>query len=136
LASCERGSQVLRLLLVEDHAAFRGALALMLNRQPDLEVAAQCESLAECRSLGGFADIDVALLDLVLPDGDGTQLIGVLRGANPRVKVLILTASVEAGLLERMAEAGADAVLDKTKLPQEIVAEVRRLASGPDDNET
>jgi DNA-binding NarL/FixJ family response regulator len=130
---------MLRLLLVENHAAFRGALALMLNRQPDLEVAAQYESLAECRSLGGFADIDMALLDLLLPDGDGTQLIGVLRGANPRVKVLILTASVEAGLLERMARSGADGVLDKTKLPQEIVAEVRRLGlrrSGPNDKET
>jgi DNA-binding NarL/FixJ family response regulator len=50
--------------------------------------------------------------------------------------VLILTASVEAGLLERMAEAGADGVLGKTRLPQELVAEVRRLASGPNDNET
>jgi DNA-binding NarL/FixJ family response regulator len=108
----------------------------MLNRQPDLEVAAQCGSLAECRSLGEFADIDVALLDLLLPDGDGTQLIGVLRRENPRVKVLILTASVEAGLLVRMAEAGADGVLDKTSLPQELVAEVKRLASGPNDNET
>ena len=127
---------MLRLLLVEDHASFRGALASMLNRQPDLEVAAQCGSLAECRSLGGFADIDVALLDLLLPDGDGTQLIGVLRRENPRVKVLILTASVEAGLLVRMAEAGADGVLDKTSLSQELVAEVKRLASGPNDNET
>ena len=127
---------MLRLLLVEDHAAFRGALALMLNRQPDMDVAAQCGSLAECRSLGGFADIDVALLDLLLPDGDSTELIGGLRRANPRVKVLILTASVEAGLLERMAGSGADEVLNKTRRPQEIVAEVRRLASGPDDNQS
>jgi two-component system, NarL family, response regulator DesR len=127
---------MLRLLLVEYHAAFRGALALMLSRQPDLEVAAQCESLAECRSLGGFADIDVAFLDLLLPDGDGSALIGVLRGANPRVKVLILTASPEAGLLERMAEAGADRVLDKTRLPQEIVDEVRHLASGENNTES
>ncbi len=67
---------MLRLLLVEDHAAFRGGLAFMLNRHPDLEVAAQCGSLAECRSLGGFADIDVALLDLHLPDGNGAELIG------------------------------------------------------------
>ena len=127
---------MLRLLLVEDHAAFRDALARLLNRQPDLEVRSQCGSLAECRSLRGFADIDVALLDLRLPDGDGAELIGELHQANPHVKVLILTASVEAGLLVRMAEAGADGVLDKTSLPQELVAEVKRLASGPNDNET
>jgi DNA-binding NarL/FixJ family response regulator len=128
---------MVRLLLVEDYSLFRGALAVVLDRQPDLEVAAQCGSLAECRSLGeDFADIDVALLDLLLPDGDGTELIGVLREANPRLKVLILTASPEPGLLERMAEADVDGVLDKTSGLKEIVAEVRRLASGANDNES
>jgi DNA-binding NarL/FixJ family response regulator len=127
---------VIRLLRVEDHAAFRDALALILNRQPDLKVVGQCGSLSECHSLGAFADIDVALLDLLLPDGDGSALIGVLRGANPRVKVLILTANPEAGLLERMEEAGADGVLDKTSLPQEIADEVRHLASGGNNTES
>ena|SRR5215203_93042 len=127
---------MVRLLMVEDHAAFRDALAVMLDRPPDLKVAGQCGSLAECRSLGRFPDIDVVLLDLLLLNGDGTELIGVLQGANPRVKVLILTASVEAGLLERMAEAGADRVLDKTSVLEEIAGEVRRLASGGNDNES
>jgi DNA-binding NarL/FixJ family response regulator len=121
---------VLRLLLVEDHAAFRGALAFMLNRQPDLEVVAQCGSLAECRTLGGFADIDVALLDLHLPDGDGGNLIGELHQANPRMKVLVLTASLESNLLERMATAGADGLLNKTRPIAETAAEVRRLGEG------
>ena len=121
---------MLRLLLVEDHASFRGALASMLNRQPDLEVAAQCGSLAECRSLGGFADIDVALLDLGLPDGDGAELIGELHQANPHVKVLILTGSVESNLLERILKVGADGLLDKTASLAELAAEVRRLGEG------
>lgn len=119
-----------RLLVVEDHAAFREALALLLNEQPDLEVVAQCGSLAECRSLGGLADIDVALLDLALPDGEGTELIEVLRGANPRVKVLILSAYLEPDLSDRMAAVGADGALDKTIYPPELAAEVRRLLSG------
>jgi len=121
---------MLRLLMVEDHAAFRGALAFMLNRHPDLKVAAQCGSLAECRSLGGLADIDVALLDLHLPDGDGAELIGELHQANPHVKVMVLTASLESDLLERMAKAGVNGVLDKTRPPAEVVAEVRRLGEG------
>jgi DNA-binding NarL/FixJ family response regulator len=121
---------VLRLLLVEDHTAFRGALARLLNRQPDLEVTSQCGSLAECRSLGGFADIDVALLDLYLPDGDGAELIGELHQANPHVKVLILTGSVEPSLLERILEVGADGLLDKTTSLAELAAAVRRLGEG------
>jgi DNA-binding NarL/FixJ family response regulator len=125
-----KASAVLRLLLVEDHTAFRGALARLLNRQPDLEVTSQCGSLAECRSLGGFADIDVALLDLYLPDGDGAELIGELHQANPHVKVLILTGSVEPSLLERILEVGADGLLDKTTSLAELAAAVRRLGEG------
>ena len=121
---------MLRILLVEDHAAFRSALARLLNRQPDLEVTSQCGSLAECRSLGGFADIDVALLDLGLPDGDGAELIGELHQANPHVKVLILTGSVEPSLLERILEVGADGLLDKTTSLAELAAAVRRLGEG------
>ena len=123
---------MLRLLLVEDHAAFRGALALLLDLRPGMRVVAQCGFLAGCRALGGglLQTVDVALLDLKLPDGEGTEFIAVLRGANPSVKVLILTVSIEPGLQGRMAEAGADGVLDKTAALSEIASEVERLGTG------
>jgi DNA-binding NarL/FixJ family response regulator len=119
----------LRLLLVEDHAAFRGALKFVLNLRPGMRVVAECGSLAECRALGALLKtVDLALLDLMLPDGDGAGLIGDLRGANPEVRVLVLSASVEPGLQQRMADAGADGVLDKATALTGIVAEVGRLA--------
>ena len=125
------GNGLLRLLLVEDHAAFRGALALLLDLRPGMRVVAQCGSLAGCRALGGLLrTVDVALLDLMLPDGEGTGLVEVLREANPSVKVLILTVSIEPGLQGRMAEAGADGVLNKTAALTEIASEVARLGAG------
>jgi DNA-binding NarL/FixJ family response regulator len=124
------GEGLLRLLLVEDHAAFRSALALLLDLRPGMRVVAQCGSLTGCRALGGLLQtVDVALVDLMLPDGEGTEFIAVLRGANPAVKVLILTASIEPGLGGRMAEAGADGVLDKTAALTEIASEVARLGA-------
>jgi DNA-binding NarL/FixJ family response regulator len=120
-------NQLLRLLLVEDHAAFRTALAFLVGRQPGMEVLAQCASLSEARAFGGLAAVDVALLDLVLPDGRGTELVAVLRGANPDVKVLILSASIDPGVRERATEAGADGLLDKMAPMREIAAEIRRL---------
>ncbi len=120
---------MLRLLLVEDHAAFRGALKFLLDLRPGTRVVAECGSLAECRELGDrLRAVDLALLDLMLPDGDGLELVAVLRGANPEVRVLVLSASIEPGLPERVAEAGADGLLDKTVEVTEIVAQVGRLA--------
>ncbi len=120
---------MLRLLLVEDHAAFRQALKFVLNLRPGMRVVAECGSLAECRALGDLLKaIDLALLDLMLPDGDGAGLIPVLREANPAMKVLVLSASIEPGVHERAAAAGADRTLDKAKAVTEIVAEVGRLA--------
>jgi DNA-binding NarL/FixJ family response regulator len=122
---------LLRLLLVEDHAAFRAALKLLLDLRPGMRVVAECGSLAGCRALGDLLKaVDLALLDLMLPDGDGADLIGDLRGANPSVKVLILTASSEPGLRGRMAEAGADGVLNKATALTEITSEVARLGAG------
>ena len=121
---------MLRLLLVDDHAAFRAALAILLNLRPGRRVVAECGSLAGCRALEGLDSVDVALLDLVLPDGDGMGLIAFLRGANPSVRVLVLTASIEPGLHERVAAAGADGLLDKTAALTEIASEVARLGVG------
>ena len=119
---------MLRLLLVDDHAAYRGILTRVLNLQLGMEVVAQCGSLSECRALGGLGAVDVALLDLNLPDGEGTELVAVLRGANPVMRVLMLSAGVEPRLRERAAEVGADGVLDKmTPLP-ELTSEIGRVA--------
>jgi two-component system response regulator DesR len=112
-----------------DPAEFRGALKFVLNLRPGMRVVAECGSLAGCRALGDrLRAIDLALLDLILPDGDGAGLVAVLRGANPGVKVLILSASTEPGLHDRVAEAGADGLLNKATALTEIVAAVGRLA--------
>jgi DNA-binding NarL/FixJ family response regulator len=120
---------MLRLLLVEDHAAFREALEFVLNRQPDLRVVGRCGSLAECRGLRDLDGVDLAVLDINLPDGDGSDLIGELREANPRVKVLVLSASSEPGFEDRMAGLGADAVVDKSVGPIDVANEARRLGA-------
>ncbi len=69
----------------------------------------------------------------MLPDGDGAELIPVLREANPSVRVLVLSASVEPGLRQRAAEAGADGLLNKAEALTEIVAEVARLGGAGKD---
>lgn len=80
---------MIRLLLVDDHASFRLPLALVLEREPDMSVVAQAGSLAEARATLKTVDessesIDVALVDLNLPDGEGTELIRELCAPRTR----------------------------------------------------
>lgn len=119
---------MIRVLLVEDHASFRQALAFMLERESDITVVGQAGSLAEARRL--LAGVDVAVLDLGLPDGNGMVLIEELRAANPRGRVLILTASADQGDLARVIELGAAGTLNKSVGAGEIVTAIRRLSAG------
>lgn len=117
-----------RVLLVDDHAAFREPLAFMFNREPEFEVVAQAGSLAEARRV--LDGIDLAVVDLNLPDGDGTELIGELRASNPHGMVLVLTASAERGSYARAVEAGAAGVLNKSVSIKDVIEASRRLAAG------
>jgi two-component system nitrate/nitrite response regulator NarL len=117
-----------RVMLVEDHLSFRQALAFLLSHEPDLEVVAQAGSLAEAREALVEGRLDVAVVDLGLPDGDGRELIGQLRRTNPGVSVVVLSAAIEPGHLDDVRRAGADAMLHKVASPSIIAEEVRRLA--------
>ena len=123
-------TRVVRVMLVEDHADFRRLLAVMVDREADLEVVAQAGSLEEARDRMESAGCDVAVLDMSLPDGVGSDLVAGLREACPGSRVLILSASLDAENRAKAKEAGVDGVLDKFGDPAEVVGEIRRLGNG------
>jgi DNA-binding NarL/FixJ family response regulator len=119
-------------MLVDDHAAFRLPLALVLERERDIIVAAEAGSLAEARAalpaLTGM--IDVALVDLLLPDGNGVELVAELRARNPDGQVIVLTADPNKTHHARAIEEGAVAVIGKTLAPDAIANSIRRVHAG------
>jgi DNA-binding NarL/FixJ family response regulator/signal transduction histidine kinase len=115
-------------LLVEDHTSVREAMAAAFEREPDFEVVGQAASLAEARLMLG--NIDVALIDLGLPDGYGADLIAELREANPSAQALVLSASLDRADLARAVQKGAAGALNKNVHLYEVVDAVRRLRSG------
>jgi DNA-binding NarL/FixJ family response regulator len=122
----------IRLLLVDDHQSFLGPASFMLDREPDLEVTGRAGSLAEAyRVLAALTKaIDVALIDLNLPDGSGVDLIRDLHVRSPEAQVIVLTGSVAAREHAFAIEAGAAAVLHKSVEIAEIASAIRRLAAG------
>lgn len=117
-----------KILLVEDHASFRQALAFMFEREPEFTVTAQAGSVAEARDAVDGAD--VAVVDLGLPDGDGIELVEDFSLRKPSVATLVLSASLEPARFAGAVEAGAAGVLHKSASITEIVDAVRRLLAG------
>jgi DNA-binding NarL/FixJ family response regulator len=117
-----------RVLLVEDHIAVREALAAAFEREPDIRIAGQAGTLAEAREL--LADVDVAILDLGLPDGEGTDLIADLRKVSRTAQAIILSATLDRAEAARAVGRGAAGVLPKTAGLHQVVGAVRKLRAG------
>ncbi len=120
----------IRLLLVDDHTAFRELLAHRLAQEPDFTVVAEAGSLAEIRPVLSQVAVDVALVDLTLADGSGVELIRDLRTLNAEARVLVVTASQDPQEHAWAFTAGAAGVLSKTCRVAEIVSAIRRLCAG------
>jgi PAS domain S-box-containing protein len=128
LEEAERGVHI---LLVEDHTSIREALGATFEGE-GFRVVGQAGSMAEAR---GMLDemkqpIDVAVVDLGLPDGYGADLIKEVREKNPQAQALVLSASLERANIARAVELGAAGVLSKTAHLEEVVDAVRRLRAG------
>ena len=126
---------IIRVMLVDDHASFRQPLAIMLEREPDLKVVAQAGSLAQARKVleeeeAELGVVDVAMVDLELPDGSGVDFISELYEIRPKTLALVLSAYSDRVLLARAIEAGASGVMHKSSPLEDIVEAVRRLFRG------
>jgi DNA-binding NarL/FixJ family response regulator len=119
-----------RILLVEDHASFRQTLAFVFDQEPEFEVVAQAGTIAETRQAMEGLEADLGVIDLTLPDGEGTELIKELREANPEFAALVLTASLDRTEHARAVEAGAAGVLHKSADVDAILDATRRLGEG------
>jgi two-component system, OmpR family, response regulator PhoP len=118
---------VKRALLVEDHRLLRECLAVTLEEHMDLKNTLQAGSLAEARQFWGHlpSEVDLAIVDLDLPNGEGISLIENLR--EPEIPVLALTASRNVEWHAQALRAGADEVLSTASSSETIVGVVQRL---------
>jgi DNA-binding NarL/FixJ family response regulator len=119
-----------RLLLVDDHPVVLGGLAALLDGQPDMRVAATAATAEEALRVAAGTPIDVAVVDLGLPDSSGVDLVRRLRILLPGVQVVVLTMAADDGSVGAALGAGACAYLLKDTPPPELVAAIRVAASG------
>ena len=121
---------MIRLLLADDQALVRGALATLLGLEPDLEVVAEVGRGDEVVPAARTARPEVALLDVEMPGLDGLAATTALRAAVPSCRVLVVTTFGRPGYLRRALEAGASGFVVKDTPARQLADAVRRVHAG------
>jgi DNA-binding NarL/FixJ family response regulator len=119
----------IRIALVDDHPVVVDGLQAALGASPGLEVVARAGTIREAEALLARDDLDVVLMDVRLPDGNGLELLERTQGS--RLAAVIVLSSFEAAQYVAAAvRYGAGGFLVKTAPLDEVVDAVRRVAAG------
>ena len=121
---------MIRVLLAEDQAMVRGALAALLSREKDIEVVAEVARGDVVVEAASASRPDVVLLDIEMPGGSGLDAAQELRRALPSCRVVILTTFGRSGYLRRAMESGAVGFLLKDAPAAELARALRRVMEG------
>ena len=120
----------IQVLIVDDHAVVRAGIKLLLVREDDIEPVGEAasgrEAIFEARSLKP----DVILMDVVMPDGNGLEVIPTLLREQPETKILVLSMQDDPRYVREAFAAGASGYVLKEAADVEVVAAVREVARG------
>ena len=123
-----------KILIGDDHRIVREGLKQVLADAPEIEVVAEAETGAEVllrvAGMGGDAGLDAVLLDIALPGRDGLDVLQALKKSWPPLPVLMLSTYPEKQYAVRCIKLGAAGYLNKSAHPDEMIAAVRKVASG------
>jgi two-component system, NarL family, response regulator DesR len=121
---------MIRVLLAEDQAMVRGALAALLTLEGDIEIVAEVGRGDEVATVARATRPDVALLDIEMPGCDGITAAAELHSQLPGCRVLILTTFGRPGYLRKAMESGVVGFLLKDAPSTQLATAIRRAVAG------
>jgi two-component system response regulator DesR len=120
----------IRVLLAEDQTMLRGALAALLELEPDISVVAQAANGREAHRLARELAPDVVVTDIEMPQMTGLEFAAALKESDSKSRVIILTTFARPGYLRRALDAGARGYLLKERPASELAQAIRRVHAG------
>jgi NarL family two-component system response regulator LiaR len=123
-------SDVIRVMLVDDHAVVRSGLSAFLMVSPDLELLGEAENGQQAVMRAGLLHPDVILMDLMMPVMDGITAIQVIKRQYPAIQIIALTSFEEDELVQNALKAGAIGYLMKNVTASELAAAIRSAKAG------
>jgi len=119
-----------RVLIVDDHAVVRSGLKLVLEAEDGLEPVGEAGTARDAIFEARSAKPDVVLLDVVMPDQSGLEIIPTLLHEHPEVKILVLSMQDDPQYVREAFAAGASGYVLKEAADSELVAAIREVAGG------
>jgi two-component system invasion response regulator UvrY len=126
----QKGQNVIRILIADDHELIRAGLKTLLAHESDLKVVAEAKNGHEVLEYVGKNTVDIILLDISMPEKSGFDVLGDLKKRGSRVPVLMLTMHPEKRYAPRAFKSGAAGYVTKTSASTELVAAIRTIISG------
>ncbi len=123
-------SDVIRVMLVDDHAVVRSGLSAFLMVSPDLELLGEAENGQEAVLRAGLLQPDVILMDLMMPVMDGVAAIQAIKRQYPAIQIIALTSFEEDELVQNALRAGAIGYLMKNVSARELAQAIRSAKAG------
>jgi DNA-binding NarL/FixJ family response regulator len=119
-----------RVLIVDDHPAVREGLALRISRQDNLEVCGEAADVVEALHLVASTSPDIAVIDIMLQNGNGIDLIKRIKSRYDSVRMLVWSMYSESLYAERALRAGASGYINKEQATSQIIAAIQQVLEG------
>jgi two-component system, NarL family, response regulator NreC len=119
-----------RVLIVDDHAVFRAGLKLLIDAEDDLEAVGEAGTARDAVFQARALKPDVILMDVVMPDQSGLDVVPTLLHERPETKVLVLSMQDDPQYVRQAFANGASGYILKEAADTEVVAAIREVASG------
>lgn len=121
---------MIRVIMADDHALVRAGMKYLLEETPDIVLAEEADSGSELMRKLRVTDVDVVLMDLLMPGRSGIDLLKQLKQEFPALPVVVVSTYKEEMFAVRSIRAGASGYLCKDLAASDLVSAIRRVANG------
>ncbi|MBE2272585.1 MAG: response regulator transcription factor, partial [Anaerolinea sp.] len=122
--------KAIRVLLADDHAVLRAGLRVLLNNEPDIEVVGEAGDGAETLRAVAELQPNILVLDLMMPNVKGLDIIEQITKSYPHTRVLVLTMHSDTQYIRHVVKAGGSGYVLKSSADTELITAIRVVAAG------